>query len=767
MNLKKRENKGKIRGKIDNKEKVNYKEKTENIGNWGKLNSQEQMENEGNIGNIENLNNEEKLENEENMGNIEKLNSEEKLENGEKLNSEEQLENEGNTENIEKLNSEENIGNIKKLNSEGKTESEENIKNIEKLNNEEKLDNKEQADNKEKVNNKKQPERKKKNTSKMSWLIICIAIICIAALVGGGFAAYSFNERQKEAKEAALLMIEKAEEEKTKEAAEKEKQKEEQAGNIFESVIEAGLNVFNSIKEKPDSVELEEGESEEFLEVESCLIDSKTSKVFLKTSSDSIPVSDDKYYYLFAIRSYEDSIVEDSVPITKEYKNTEVEFRFPRHFTGTESGVFRKFVVAIKKEGKYTAVSHPQYITNPEAVAKYKSNGEKPSSKKGLLIDPSKLVTSELDELGVKHAAYNIPVSRILGESTNGIYPTIYYSYNGKSYAFNGQVMSEYDLVFSTLTNKGIEISAIILNDVSAAYPQMIHPLARSGIGRAPYYAFNGADESGTEYLAAVGAFLSERYSGTANGRGLVANWIIGNEINARKEWNYMEYLGLQDYVKEYVKAYRVFYNAIKSINAASNVYISLDQQWDRNISNSTNYDTRDILDEFNSQIKEEGNIDWGLAIHPYNVPLTVVKIWAPSKYVKDSPDTSMVTMANINVVTDYMQREEFLMKDGKVRSVILSELGYTSLQGEELQAAAIVYAYKIAEANPYIDSILFSRQTDALEEMAQGLSLGLNHASGTHKYAYNVFKYMDTENADTYTDFAKSIIGISQWPIP
>lgn len=606
---------------------------------------------------------------------------------------------------------------------------------------------------------------RKKNTAKRPWLTISIVIICIAALGGGGFAVYSFNERQKEAEEAALIVIEKAEEEKAKEEAEKEEQEKEEADNIFESVIEAGRNVFNSIRKKPSSVELEEGETEAFLEVESCLIDSRTSKVSLKTSSDAIPVSDDKYYYLFAIRSYEDGIAEDSTPIMKEYKNTEVEFRFPRHFTGTESGVFRKFVIAVMKDGKYVAVSHPQYITNPEAVAKYKSNGEKPSSKKGLLIDPSKLTTSELDDLGVKHAAYNIPVSRILGESTNSIYPTIYYSYNGKNYAFNGQVISEYDLVFSTLTNKGIEISAIILNDVSSAYPQMIHPLARSGIGSAPYYAFNGADESGTEYLAAVGAFLSERYSGSANGRGLVANWIIGNEINARKEWNYMEYVGLQDYVKEYVKAYRVFYNAIKSINAACNIYISLDQQWDRNISGNTNYDTRDVLDEFNRQIKKEGNIDWGLAIHPYNVPLTSVRIWSTSKYVNDSPDTSMVTMANIDVVTDYMQQEEFLTKDGEVRSVILSELGYTSLQGEELQAAAIVYAYKTAEANPYIDSILFSRQTDALEEMVQGLSLGLNHADGTHKYAYNVFKYMDTENADTYTDFAKSIIGISQWP--
>ncbi|WMC93376.1 DUF5722 domain-containing protein [Kineothrix sp. MB12-C1] len=596
-------------------------------------------------------------------------------------------------------------------------------------------------------------------------LIIGIAVACIVLLVGIGVSFYIITENRKsEVAEAAALL--KAEEEALKAAEEADKEdREEREDSLLRSAIEAGLSVINAIKNRPPSVELEEGNTTSFLQIESCLIDNKTSKIILKSKADQIPVSDDKYYYLFAVRSYEDMITEDKSPLVKEYKDTNVEFRFPRHFTGTESGVFRKFVVAVKKDDEYIAVSNFQYIMNPEAVAKYKSNGAKPSTKKGLLIDPNKLRSSELDDLGVKHAAYNIPVSRILGETTDGTYPTIHYSYNGKSYAFNGQVMSEYDLVFSTLTNKGIEINAIILNDVSPAYPQLIHPQARSGIGSAPYYAFNGTDESGAEYLAAIGAFLTERYSGTANGRGLVANWIIGNEINARKEWNYMAYVSLESYVREFVEVYRIFYNSIKSINAACNIYISLDQQWDRNISSSTNYDARDILDEFNRQIKAEGNIDWGLAIHPYNVPLTSARIWDSSRYVKHSQDTPMVTMNNIEVVTDYMSRKEMLTESGEVRSIILSELGYTSLKGEELQAAAIVYAYKRAEANPHIDSILFSRQTDAIEEIAQGLALGLNHAGGSPKYAYNVYKYMDTDEAESYTNFAKGIIGISQWP--
>lgn len=622
---------------------------------------------------------------------------------------------------------------------------------------------KEEKRRKQRLESENYGNRRRKRKKKKIAIFVVLTIVLIVAIGACAITYKIASDRKQEAIEAANLEAEKLQK-KQLEEEEAAKVLEEQRDMVLGSSVESGVSVFDAIKNRPPFIELTEENTQDFVTIHSCLIDGETSNILIEASAEGIAESDDKFYYLFALKTYQDSIGEDNPPMDEVYKDEAMLFRIPRYFTGTESGVFYKFVVAVKKDDQYVAVSNPHYITNPGEVSKYKSNGDKPASKKGLLIDPNKLRTSELDDLGVKHAAYNVPVSRILGQSTSDIYPTINYSYNGKNYAFNGQVMSEYDLVFSTLTAKGIEITAIILNDVSYAYPQMIHPLARGGIGSAPYYAFNATDEAGCEYLAAVGAFLAERYSGSANGRGLVANWVIGNEINARKEWNYMEYIDLKSYVEEYARAYRVFYNAIKSINSACNIYISLDQQWDRNISSSKNYDTKDILDEFNRQIKAEGNIDWGLAIHPYNVPLTSPYTWKSSKYVKHSVDTSMVTMDNIEVVTDYLSREEFLTEDGEVRSIILSEQGYTSLNGENIQAAAIVYAYKKAEANEHIDSILFSRQTDAIEEIAQGLALGINHADGSPKYAYNVFKYMDTDQQESYTDFAKGIIGISDW---
>ena len=425
------------------------------------------------------------------------------------------------------------------------------------------------------------------------------------------------------------------------------------------------------------------------------------------------------------------------------------------------SRLFKKFVIAVKKDGKYIQVSGPKYITNPEVIARYTAVYQQPASKKGLLVDPNRLRGNELDDLGVKQAAYNIPVARLLGPTTNAAYPTIHYTYNGKTYAFNGQVVAEYDLVFSTLTAKGITTTAIILNNYSSSYTQLIHPRARGG-GSAPYYMFNGAEESGVEYMAAIGSFLAERYSDNKHGK--ISNWIIANEINARKEWNYMEYTDIETYVEEYAKAFRVFYTAIKSVSGSARVYISLDQQWDRDIKNNTNYDGRDILDVFNRNMTAKGNIDWGVAQHPYNVPLTEARIWKASKYVEHNAGTSMITMENIEVLINYLNQEQFLTDDGQVRSILISELGYTSRAGEAYQAAAYAYAYYKIAAYDEIDGFLLNRETDAGEEVAQGLAFGLTTAGGGHKQIYNVFKYIDTPEHASYTEFAKDIIGISNW---
>lgn len=531
--------------------------------------------------------------------------------------------------------------------------------------------------------------------------------------------------------------------------------------DVPKALLDAARFVLEGVKNRPPEIELTEENAADFAKIESCEINTQTGKVDVTMSAEGLAVSDDGYYYLFEEKAYENGLSGEEY-IIEDQKDVELTFSVNLNYNSAGSRLFSKFVVAVKKDGKFMAISRPRHITNPEAIARYSPGFGDTSSKKGLLVDPEKLRGADLDDLGVKHAAYNIPLSRLLGNTTHASYPTVYYTYNGRNYAFNGQVVAEYDYIFSTLTGKGITITAIILNDMNPGHMDLIHPKARSGGAGSPYFAFNAADAAGTEYIAAVGSFLANRYAGTGHGK--VMNWVIGNEINARKEWNYIEPMGTAQYVDEYAKAFRVFYNAILSINGNARVYISLDQQWARSLYSNGGFGSKEILDEFNRNITAGGNIDWGVAQHPYNYPLTSAKAWSGGSKVVNSETTPVITIKNIHVLTDYLQKESFRTDDGEVRHVILSEMGYTSTAGQELQAASFVYAYKVIEANRYIDSMLFSRQTDAPSEVAQGLALGIDTLGGGHKSIYSAFKYVDTAESAKYTDFALRVIGIGSW---
>lgn len=508
------------------------------------------------------------------------------------------------------------------------------------------------------------------------------------------------------------------------------------------------------------------GDNVNILSINECVIAPEdTSLVKVSGVLDGIPKADSDDLYLFALNTYETSIPAGAEPIdTYRIEKTDPTFSMYANLNhkSASTRLFKKFVVAAKLNGNYKILSTSRYITNPEAICK--TNAYKtPSSKKGLIIDPLRMNSGELEDLGVKQGAYNIPLGYIMGGTTFAGRPTIYYEYGGKTYAFNGQAVSEFDMVFSTLSSKGIQVSVVILNNLNGAYPELIHPNAR-GTGSAPYYMFNGSDADGVNAMAAAATFLAERYSGA---HGTVSNWIIANEIDARKEWNNYANVDCYSYTDAYAQGFRVFYNAIKSVNGSARVYMPLDQTWNRNLNNG-DYDGRDILDNFNSIISAKGNIDWGLAHHPYPVPLTNAAFWNTGsfkKYTTNSVDTQMINMQNIHVVTNYLTQSSMLAPDGSVRSVLLSEVGFTSSSGGEgVQAAALAYAYYIAAANQHIDGLIINRQTDSYEEIAQGLAVGLVNAGGGRKQAYNVFKYMDAPNSHDVTDQYLGVIGADSW---
>ncbi len=490
--------------------------------------------------------------------------------------------------------------------------------------------------------------------------------------------------------------------------------------------------------------------------VTDCAFEEDGQTIALTLTLPAIPRSDNAMVYLFAFEPYETcegSPDFDREPVACAEKAKICEFRW----TYEESQLFQQFVPTLLYEGIYVPLAPGVYINNPEAIAVNMDSYPQAESKKGLLLDPQMIDTPLLTDLNVQHAIYNIPLSLITGETTNALFPTISYVYKGNTYRFDGAVIASYDYLFSYLTDNDIVTTAIILNDWDEEYPELIHPLSRNKNADAYYYAFNTAEEEGCIHLEAIASFLAQRYCG--GDHGLVSSWVIANEINQHQTWNYMQTDDIVFYAEEFEKALHIFYAAAKRNYAEAKVYFSVDHDWNRPDNDNHRYfNGKALVEAINYAALQKGNYDWGLAIHPYPDPLTRVNYWT-EEYDK-SMDAPLLTLMNLRTTTDFLKQEAYLDRNGNVRSITVTELGFTSASGEKLQAAAFAYCYYIIDANPYIEAFMMNRQTDAPEEIRQGLAFGIYEADHTDKYILDIFKYIDTDRAAEYTDFMLNIIG-------
>lgn len=499
-------------------------------------------------------------------------------------------------------------------------------------------------------------------------------------------------------------------------------------------------------------VSLKAGELTEYAMGRAVLSEEEPDKMVYSLTMSLIPESDDSNVYLFAKECYENTENLQGEPIASCRKGRQCGISIDYE----EGYLFAQFIPALVINGKYVPIGKGVYLENPELLAENQDAYPEISSKKGLLLDPAMLGKEELTDLGVKHAIYNIPLSAIMGKTTNKDYPTIIYVYDGKDYEFNGAAINSYDGLFAYLTDQDICTTAVVLNDWNENFIQMIHPGARNRESGALYYMFNTEEEEGTKMLEAAACFLAERYS--SGKHGLIANWVIANEINQHKTWNYLDTKDIAYYTREFEKAFRIFYQAIKSNYANAGVSFSIDHEWNSNGGhNRVYFNGREIIEQFNAVAGEHGNYDWGIAIHPYPDPLTRVNYWS-LEYDK-TQDAPMLTIMNLNVLTDFLEQEEYLNPEGQIRKISITELGFSSRFGEKLQAAAFAYCYYIVEANPYIEALILSRQTDAPEEVLQGLSLGIYEYDGSEKFLKDIFRYIDTEQAPEYTEFMLNIL--------
>lgn len=488
-----------------------------------------------------------------------------------------------------------------------------------------------------------------------------------------------------------------------------------------------------------------------------------TDTVKISVKAKNIIKSKDNYYYLFALPSYKKNVSKSATPLASTIKSASFQFNTPLNQNTSDSLLYSKFMVAVKTSSGYKAISTAKYITNPQAIAGYTYPFPTASTKKGLQINASML--NDVKDLGVKNSAFNIPLDMIIAAPGEDNHRSgIDYEYNGETYWFRKGMISAYDSLFRKLERQDIVVTAIVLLGWRDDLTYLISPS-----GREPghnYYNFNTSDRAARKQLEATFAFLAERYA-SDDGNGKVVNWIIGNEINSFDAWNYAGTKSLSKYTQLYANSYRLAYTAMKSIYSNVRVYIPLDQYWTS--TNAGTFSGKEFLERFDSFLKESGDISWNLAYHAYPSPLTDPRFWRNENgMARNNENSPMITTYNIPVLTKYIKKHY-----GKNTRIILSEQGFTSVEpyGEDTQAAAMAYAYYLAEFDSMIDAFILSRHVDNIAETTDGLNLGLwSNRPGQveeayhRKYAWTVYKYMDTPDSNQVTKFALKIVGAKNW---
>lgn len=373
------------------------------------------------------------------------------------------------------------------------------------------------------------------------------------------------------------------------------------------------------------------------------------------------------------------------------------------------------------------------------------------------------------EDLGVQHVLLNVDMADLISTTAKSGY--VPYTYKGKTYYF-GDLIALKDTIYYLHgwgsngenpygANHARNVTLVLLMSWKDELSYLIHPSARKK-GAAPYYALNMQDAAAKDTFEALFRYMGE-WLGQYKIR--VSNWTLGNEVNSCKEWNYSGNMSLNQCVENYAKAFQLLYKGVKRTATSSRVFISLDHCWTASVAGHSG---KSFLDQFAAYMAQTApDMQWNVNYHPYSDPLGSTNFWSNTSSTSNSSNTKYISMRNINVLTDYLSQLEskYGKASGSIR-VILGEFGYSANAGntsqEQHQAAALGYGYYIAMANSRIDSYIIRAYQDAPEEGK--LKLGLRTKNDVAKESYQVYKYLDTSESETYMNKYLSIVGLNNW---
>lgn len=426
-----------------------------------------------------------------------------------------------------------------------------------------------------------------------------------------------------------------------------------------------------------------------------------------------------------------------------------------------------EFTLAVKDSvGNIILSSNSLGISNPEAIAANTVAIFKGTSKKGLQGIAYASYENGYDIVDARNAntkqtLLNLDLATVVSTTPKSGYKA--YSYKGNTYYFselndlktNIQSLNVgyKQYLYGNSDTTPVAVTLCLLLSYNSENSFLIDPAARTP-GHA-YYTLNVREENARETLEALFLYLGETF-GQSNC--YVSNWVLGNEINSSKAWNYSGSLDFDTYMECYATAFRLLYNGVKSEKTGNNVCISLDNGW---TAAPDTYAGKTALDTFAKKIHAQNpNIDWSIAYHAYSYPLTRADFWNDYSNTTDSLSTPYISMRNISVLTNYagILENTYGKLSGSIR-VLLTEQGYSYSAGAENQAMAIARGYYIAQFNDRIDAFIIRAVVDDADEASGKLYFGLMNSQHDKRIAFYVYEYMDSDLSQFRNTPAEGIV--------
>jgi len=450
----------------------------------------------------------------------------------------------------------------------------------------------------------------------------------------------------------------------------------------------------------------------------------------------------------------------------------------PRFVAKTDRNYDRLYsrwaVVKKISDNNYSLLSNPTWAGDISAIAKYNLPEKKATTKKGLdgLGGSTFQYFSELPELGIKSMKINILLNGVFS-----LNPTpLVHNFNGKIYYINPNFINQFDNSIKACTDNDILVSLVVLIPINIGNETLKrifdHPDATKGL----YSMANVATEEGVEYYTAMIDFLAQRYSKPDNQYGRVDHYIIHNEVDAHESWTHAGAKPAPLYTEIYQRSLRTVHYTIRKYNPTAKVFTSFTKHFNSKVNNNS-FLSKEILDVLGKLSKKEGDFEWGIGWHSYPTNLFNPKVW------NDDPaqtqlnfNTPQITPKNIEVIDAYVRQKDVLYKGKKVRTVILSENGFSSNAArnpnanETTQAAALAYFWKKTNNRaPSIEGIQLHRWIDNTNEAGLLFGLWTNKAGtvsdlGDKKEGWFVWNAAGTPAEDSVFTKYKAVIGINDW---